>query len=201
MYNDENLEKMIKAVLDKANQESESILSLAEKAKERNLRPFREQAEHQRELYLVQFKKNAEQEVSRKKAALEMDANMRQLEQKHEFYGKIKDCVLALLNQWVATDEYHGFYCASLEATRKYWEDENSIVRTRKEDCSLCSEYLEKNYHNGKVPQVVAENMAGGFIVENSQCHVFIDLRLESIFNDWYDDKKHKIFQTIWERS
>ncbi len=197
---EDKINKMIQTVLSSAEEEAKKIIDLAKKAKERNLRPFKKEAEETKEKLIKDGKLKLELEYERKKTELELKRRNFILTLKQEELDKIKNLIFDKVKEWLATQEYFSF----LE--RQLFDNVNLI---EKDGSELLINEKDYNAINKKLQSKVAEidkkvkfefNKSDGFILRNIKEHFIFDYTITNLFSQWFDNYKYEILKQIFPR-
>ncbi len=179
----EGIENVIKEVLEEAGKEAEEILSCAKKEAERIIRNARKEAEEIEKRALEDVKKKCEERKRMEKALAELEARKELMKRKKELI----DSVLKEVEQ--------GFYSLSgkerekvLRALAKKAGKEWSIIKCSEKDVKI----LKKLFPKAKIEKV---KIAGGFIAENEDKTVLVNMSFEEIFSSL----KQELVKTLAE--
>lgn len=201
MTQEENLKKMIDSVLEKANQDKDGIISLAEKARERNLNPYIEKAEKLKNELLVAGKIKIDQDYAARQAELDMNRTMYFLEEQHQFINCIKEGLLEKILSWIQTPDYQQFFKKLLIDISPQLVNTTVCLRLNPSDLNSAQEYIKsQKLSTPKLQLQTNSHLMGGFTIENLDRHVLLDYTLRAAFENWFEEKKFELFQMIWEQ-
>ncbi|MBP7461201.1 MAG: hypothetical protein KBA26_07915 [Candidatus Delongbacteria bacterium] len=192
---------MIDSVLEKANQDKAGIISLAEKARERNLKPFIEKAEKLKTELLTAGKIKIDQEYAAKSAELDMNRNLYFLEEQHHFINHIKSGLKEKIETWIQTPDYPPFFQKLLDEIRPHLTGTGIRVHLNPSDQKSFIAYLKTHQLDSVTIGIqVDSHLLGGLIIENLDRHILLDYTLLTAFENWFEEKKFELFQMIWEQ-
>ncbi len=182
----EGIDNVIKEVLEEAKKEAEEILSSAKKEAEKIISKARKEAEEIEKHALEEASNKCEERKKMEKALAELEARKELMKRKKELI----DSVLKEIEQ--------EFYSLSgkerekvMRALAKKAGKEWSTIKCSEKDMKI----LKKLFPKAKIERV---KIAGGFIAENEDKTVLVNMSFEEIFNSLKQELVKTLAETLF---
>jgi len=188
-----NVKKMIDSIINQATDEADEIISLAERAKERNLRPFYKRAEKiEKEIFETERKK-IEQEFHSRIAEFDLDKNLAILNIEKKSIEYFKQLLFEKINAWIGTNDYYKVFTEIIKKLKTYLQEKTTVLLVNEKDAKKFNKLIVNNIKDIKVKIEISNDILGGFIIHNKQQNFILDYSIDNLFRIWFNTVKNDI--------